>query len=243
MVKLIVSDLDGTLMPYGRESLSEGIAERIQKALDMNIAVAVSSGRTYGELAALLPEFTDRLWFVCCDGAYYVHGGKTFCERRIEPSDLSGFFSVAGQGKSVIFHGAFKNYSIGDVYGDARRFEPVPVSRVTDIKEKIFKVTVYGKGDEKSCGLGLRMHWDGGNEGITQYVTRFANKGTALSDLQMRLMLTKFDTACIGDGGNDIAMMKNAKYSFAVGNRSSELAAVVTNCVERAEQALDMLLD
>ena len=137
MVKLIVSDLDGTLMPYGREYLSASVRERIQKALDSNITVAVSLGRTYGELASLLNEFTDRLWFVCCDGAYYVHGGKTFCERRIEPSDLACFFGLGREGMSAIFHGAFNNYSIGTVHSDARRFEPTPISRATEIKEKM----------------------------------------------------------------------------------------------------------
>ena len=55
------------------------------------------------------------------------------------------------------------------------------------------------------------MHWDGGENAVSQYVNRFCDKGAALSDLQVRLMLTKFDTACLGDAGNDAAMMKNAK--------------------------------
>lgn len=241
VVRLIVSDLDGTLMPYGQAGLSDGIRARIQKALDKNIAFAVSSGRTYGELAALLPEFEDKIWFICCDGAYYVHGGKTYGERRVEPSDLGLFFGV---GASAVFHGAFENYSVGDdLHREAARFAPKPVARATEIREKIYKVTTYGREILSPACSGLRVHWDGSCEGIAQYVNRFANKGTALSDLQMRLMLTKFDTACIGDGGNDVAMMKNAKYSFAVGNCPSELAEAAAYRVQNAEQAFDMILN
>lgn len=243
MIKLIVSDFDGTLMPYGRACVPESVKKRLENALDKGIAVAVSSGRTYGELASLLPEFEDRLWFICCDGAYYVQSGRVFYERKIESADLSHFFATVGNGASAVLHGAKKNYSAGSLPSVAEKFCAVPVSRVTDIKEKIFKVTAYGADTMLWNGSGLRMHWDGGEQRMAQYVNRFANKGVALSDLQMRLMLTKFETACIGDSGNDIAMMHNAKYSFAVGNRSDELKAAVKESVDSVENALDALLD
>ena len=76
---------------------------------------------------------------------------------------------------------------------------------------------------------------------MAQYVNRFANKGTALSDLQMRLMLAKFDTACIGDSGNDVAMMKGAKYSFAVSNRSEALINAVNFRLNSVEEALNKI--
>ena len=87
------------------------------------------------------------------------------------------------------------------------------------------------------------MHWDGGAENSAQYVNRFCDKGAALSDLQMRLMLTKFDTACIGDSGNDIAMMHNAKYSFCIGERSNELSTVCTDKAECIEKAFAKIIE
>ena len=77
---------------------------------------------------------------------------------------------------------------------------------------------------------------------MAQYVNRFADKGTALSNLQTRLMLTKFDTACIGDSGNDVAMMHNAKASFCVGERSQALRDACQTQVQTAEEALRALL-
>ena len=59
----------------------------------------------------------------------------------------------------------------------------------------------------------------------------------------MRLMLSKFDTVCIGDAGNDLAMMQGARTSFCVGERSSELADAVTHRVGRVEEALDFCLN
>ena len=76
-----------------------------------------------------------------------------------------------------------------------------------------------------------------------QYVNRFADKGASLSDLQMRLMLTKFDTAAIGDGGNDVAMMRNAKHKLCIDSRSEELYSVCDAHFATAEQALLALLE
>ena len=65
MIKLIVADFDGTLVPYGEETVSPRVRAQIEAALQKNIIFAVSSGRTYNELAAHLPEFVDRIYFIC----------------------------------------------------------------------------------------------------------------------------------------------------------------------------------
>ncbi len=242
MIKLIVSDFDGTLMPYGESAVPQGVKDRLREALERGITVAVSSGRTYGELADLLPEFADKLYFICCDGAYYLKDGKTLYEKKIEPADMTQFFACADKDFAFVLHGAKNNYSVGNLPSEALRFGATPIAHANDIKEKIFKLTTYRAEIKLAPYSGLRTHWDGGKNASAQFVNRFANKGTALSDLQTRLMLTKFDTACIGDSGNDVAMMRNAKYSFAVGNRSKELAEVTQAKVANAQEALDFCL-
>ena len=239
MIKLIVIDFDGTLMPYGESGVSQRVKEYINTAIENDITVAVSSGRTYSELIGFLPEFRDRIYFICSDGAYYIKSEKLLYARAMERGDLSLF---SAPNASFVFHGAKNNYSIGALPREAERFNASKVAHIGDIKEKIFKVTSYGASIRMSAYCGLRMHWDGGENLSAQYVNRFCDKGTALSDLQMRLMLTKFDTVCIGDSGNDIAMMHNAKRSFCVGSRSKELADVCTDIVANIEEAFEKIL-
>lgn len=242
MIKLIVSDFDGTLLPYGENAVSSTVGKQIRAALDSGVTFAVSSGRTYRELLTFLPEFADSIYFICCDGAYYVKKGKTLYARKIENTDLALFFGAAREGFSFVLHGAENNYSFGEIPGEASVFAPTKISKASEITEKIFKVTTYGREFKPSPYSGLRMHWDGGENSSAQYVNRFADKGTALSDLQTRLALTKFDTACLGDSGNDVVMMKGAKYSFAIGNRCEALTAAANRNAPTAEAALDSLL-
>jgi HAD superfamily hydrolase (TIGR01484 family) len=210
--------------------------------MEKGITFAISSGRTYSELLPYFRGLEDRLWFICCDGAYYIRGGRSFYEKKIERADLELFFKNAGEGFSFILHGAEKNYCVGDIPASACAFCAQKISSIFEVKEKIFKITSFGRDVRLPEYSGLRTHWDGGAESVAQYVNRFCDKGAALSDLQMRLMLTKFDTACLGDGGNDIAMMKNAKYAISVGNRSKELASVCNANFDSAEAALGELI-
>ncbi|MBQ8388758.1 MAG: HAD family phosphatase [Clostridia bacterium] len=241
MIKLIVSDFDGTLMPYGQSELRPTVKKRIEELTGKGIAFAVSSGRTYSELLPYFRGLEDRLWFICCDGAYYIRGGRSFYEKKIERTDLELFFKNAGEGFSFILHGAEKNYCVGDIPTSARTFCAQKISSIFEVKEKIFKITSFGREIRLPEYSGLRMHWDGGADRTAQYVNRFCDKGAALSDLQVRLMLTRFDTAAMGDGGNDVAMMKNAKLSIRIGSRSEELAEVCNAAYDSAEEALDAL--
>lgn len=243
MIKLIVSDFDGTLMPYGQSELSASVKHLLRAALDRSVTVAVSSGRTYGEMKPLLGEFAREIYFVCCDGAYYMKGDQVLYERQIARGDLELFASQVKDGLSVVFHGAKQNYALGEIPGEADRFRAIRIGRLGEIREKIFKVTSYGREVKLPAYCGLRMHWDGGPNASAQYVNRFADKGTALSDLQTRLMLTKFDTAAMGDSGNDVAMMHNAKLAIAIGDRSQELGRVCNLHLPTAEAALAVILD
>ena len=241
MIRLIVSDFDGTLMPYGAAGVSESVKALLSEAIDRGINVAISSGRTYMELKSLLPTLADAVYFIACDGAHYVKGGVSLYEKQIARSDMEIFGAQMGQGLSCVFHATDKNYVLGELPHGVSFPNSVRVSRVTEIREKIFKITTFGKSVELPAYCGLRIHWDGGPNAMAQYVNRFANKGAALSDLQIRLMLTKFDTAAIGDSGNDVAMMHNAKISVAIGDKCKELTAVCgmqSDCVEHALSAI-----
>ena len=242
MIKLIVSDFDGTLMPYGTQAVSNTIKEKIKLLLSKNISFAVSSGRTYKEILRFLPEFEDKIYFICCDGAHYIKNNKSLYERHIELSDINCVLSQCNADCSAIFHGIESNYAFGSIPLEAKRYEALPIKTFNDIKEKIFKISLYGGEFKLPVYSGIRLHWDGGPNSAKQYVNRFSDKGTALSNLQTRLMLSKFDTVCIGDSDNDISMMRNAKYSFSVGDRSPKLVSATNKNVVSAENVLDFCI-
>ncbi len=243
MIKLTVSDLDGTLMPYGEIRVAPSVLSAINRLTDNGITFAVSSGRTYNELLNYLPELYAKAYFICCDGALCIYKDKVIYSRHIADEDLRFLFTCFDKGVSLVFHAAHRNYSLGSLPRESEICNCTPIRRLSDINEKIYKVTAYGGEIKLPVYTGLRTHWDGGEYSCTQLVNRYCDKGAALSDLQMRLMLTKYDTACIGDSGNDVAMMRGARYSFCIGDRCPELLKVCTFGMTSATEALGYILD
>ena len=245
MIKLIVSDLDGTLLPYGEDEISPKVKNLINEALGMGLRFAVSSGRTYGELLKFLPEFRDKIYFMCCDGACAYYSGKLLLSRQIEKEWLNLFERGAAKNVARIYHGDKGDYFYGDIPEEySKTFNPAPLEKTGLPKnEKIFKITTFGEALKLPRDAALRIHWNGGETGKTvQYVNRFANKGTCLSLLREKLFLTGFETAVIGDAENDLPMMRGAKISYAVVSRSNALSNSATHSAPDAERALARII-
>ena len=241
MVKLIVMDLDGTLLPYGQGALSERTKCLLWALREKGITLVFSTGRTYEELLPYVSEWKEEAYLIGCEGAYTVYRDKNIYERRIELEDLVRFFRQ--ENFAFVLHGGRRSYGVGKLPPEAARFAPVPILRIGDIKEKIFKVTTFGESLRLPPLSGLRIQWNGGKSGMMQYVNRFANKGAALSDLQMRLMISGFETACLGDSENDVSMMRNAKLTYCVGDHCPQLQQICNHHVGTVEEALRELLN
>jgi HAD superfamily hydrolase (TIGR01484 family) len=243
VLKLLVCDLDGTLLPYGREAVSGECKRLLALAQEHGVQVAISSGRTYGELARFLPEFTSSFYFICCDGAYTLKGERILYTKPLAVGDVDELARRRLPESGLLLHGVRNAYTIGKVpANDATYFSAAPATGVRGIREEIYKVTLYGQSVALPAFSALRVHWEGSDGRCTQMVDRYANKGVALSNLQMRLGISKFETACIGDAENDIPMMRNAKYAVCIGERSRDLRDACNLFYSTAEDAIGALL-
>lgn len=243
MLKLLVCDLDGTLLPYGKEAISGECKRLLEFAQERGVQVAISSGRTYGELARFLPEFTSVFYFICCDGAYTIKGEQILYRKPLAVCDVDGLARQLSSQGGLLLHGARNAYSIGKIpAGEATYFSATPAVGVRGIREELYKVTLYGQEVSLPQFSALRVHWEGSGGTCTQMVDRYANKGVALSNLQMRLGISKFETACLGDQENDVPMMRNAKYAVCIGERSANLRDACNLFYNSAEDAIGDLL-
>ena len=58
-VKMICSDLDGTLLPYGQSAISQEICEEIRELARHGILFCPASGRQYTSLRKLFAPVAD----------------------------------------------------------------------------------------------------------------------------------------------------------------------------------------
>ena len=235
MIKLIVSDVDGTILTKEQTEVSGEMLCAIDALKASGKTVAVASGRTYGSLEKLFYAVKQDLYFICCDGAVIVHNDKVIYCKQIGVGDVI----------DVIRRPEYENCGIllctpkiPYVIQGSEDFaitaetqsgeETFYIERLYDIKEPIVKIAVWSKdGNAEPLNFlpkSLRVAYNVGE--WCEYTSAISNKGLAVSDLQMRLYLTKFDTVAIGDGVNDIEMMKKAKIAVSANRAGDELKSV-----------------
>ena len=76
MLKVIASDIDGTLLQNGKRELSFQIIEQIKQLKKMGILFAAASGRQYATLRNLFEPVKDDIAYICENGAMVVYKGK-----------------------------------------------------------------------------------------------------------------------------------------------------------------------
>ena len=97
-IRLIASDLDGTLLKDGAQSLRPDTCSLIERLLDRGIRFAAASGRQPDNLFRLFAPVKDRIDYVCQNGASAV-----VCGKRIlyEPMDAQAAAELASEIRSV----------------------------------------------------------------------------------------------------------------------------------------------
>ena len=88
MIKLIASDLDGTLLQKGAQTVSRQAIELIEKLLDNGIHFTAASGRQYNNLRRLFAPFADRISYIAENGSLCIHNGQMLSRSSID-HDLS----------------------------------------------------------------------------------------------------------------------------------------------------------
>ncbi len=86
MIKLIVSDLDGTLLDE-EHKVPDEFYDILDKLEEKGITFAVASGRTYAGLRHLFNEKGDNLYFICDNGAFVRYGDEIISSSEFSNDD------------------------------------------------------------------------------------------------------------------------------------------------------------
>ena len=88
MIKLIASDLDGTLLHNGAQKLTPRAIELIHELTQKGIHFVAASGRQYDNERRLFSEIKDEISYIGENGSICIHQGKVI-SRGIIADDLA----------------------------------------------------------------------------------------------------------------------------------------------------------
>jgi len=221
-MKLIISDLDGTLLQRGEVSINKNIKNSIYSLLCKGNIFAVASGRSYVELKSLLGEFENDIYFICSDGSLGVYKESTFFSKPLNKDVFRDFTKYTAHGKYLTYVKAESKMFIREVMNKYRGHVMI-IDSADEINDEIYKVTDFDK--KIKCDLPLVYK----DYTMNEYIAPKTDKAMAVRKLTESLGIPKEKTYVFGDNINDICMFKECGTSYAVASALPE----VKKCADR----------
>lgn len=245
MIKLIATDLDGTLLD-GESRLPKEIFPLIERLYGRNVLFAPASGRQYASLEEFFAPVKDKVVFICENGALVTYRGEKIYSRPIR----SGLLSGALQAIRSIPH-LYPMFCCEDcayIESDAQPFsgysfkaytrcEKIPSLDALVSRIDVCKIAVYdGLGAAKNCMKllperlpELRTMISGKN--WCDISEAGVNKGEAIRFLQQKFSLKKAECLAFGDHMNDYEMLLACGEAYVPENGYPLLKEKISNTV------------
>lgn len=232
MIKLIVSDMDGTLLNSSKE-IDSGIFELIPKLKEKGIKFAVSSGRQYKSLRFLFEDYLEDIIIIADNGAFAMNNTEQLFSNVLEKDTALSLIDAVNQldGIVPIVSGKYTSYTNTQEAFDV--FSAPPLSYDMEMVEdfhnfdsinEILKVTaVVYDGNKPSFHRDRLMKIIPDNcnavtsgEACLDMGLNGTNKGSGLAKIQKILGISPAETMVFGDEQNDLEMFQQADYSYAM---------------------------
>lgn len=244
MIKLIVSDLDGTLMSGDHMTITPRTIEALRRSHDLGVKIAVATGRPM----SIVGNVIEQIPFV--DYIIYSNGACVF-DRQLNKNIYEDLIDnttarqiIAKLFDYPVFFEVYINASAHYQLDTQRYFisDDLPQDFLDEIKKELTahenildavgekaveKVTLYCVKDsfapqleELFYGKGLSVA-SSFHENL-EATSPTATKGEAVKNICKILGITAGEAMAFGDAGNDCDMLEFAGYSFAMGNATPQ---------------------
>lgn len=235
MIKLIVTDMDGTLL-NDQHQIHPDFWKMEEQLSEQGIMFSVASGRQFYNLESEFEQIKDRIMFFAENGTYVSHKGKELYVNPLNHEEAMGFVKMGRKledtktvlcGKKSAYLETKDEEFLAEISKFFKRIKIV--EDLTNVNDTILKVTLCNyKGVEDHTYPHFVNYTDRFKIAIAAKVfiditALDANKGNAIKDVQRELNISPEETLVFGDYLNDLEMMKNAKYSYAMKNAHPEI--------------------
>lgn len=247
-IKLIASDLDGTLLLNDTQELRPDTCDLIRTLHEMGIMFFAASGRQYFNIRQLFEPVNDIIGYICENGAISFNKGVMLGKHTIPHEAGQAIIRAITQreGFEVMISGENtcyihpKDMSFYYYLHDTVKYNVTIVPDIMNTPEPYMKIAIYQKDGKTDLN-----YWASLFEGLCYVVTSGTmwvdampfgvNKGVALEHVLDVLEISPAECMAIGDNDNDREMLELAGYPVAVNSAKSQiraLAKILTPSVE-----------
>lgn len=258
MIKLIASDLDGTLLQNDAQELTPRAVELIRSLTQKGIRFVAASGRQYDNERRLFAGIEDQISYIAENGSLCIHQGKVI-SRGIIPDELAyriiheikkepGYEIVVSREDTCLIEG--NNPEFVDLIVNVMHNTTQIVDDITKVKGPFLKVAIANT-ISHDLGSYLRHLQDmfapavkvvtSGNIWIDFIVPGY-NKGTALEELMRLFGVKPEECMAFGDQYNDVEMLELVGRGYAMSNAAPGIAGHARYVTDSVEEVLEDVL-
>ncbi|MCV6628418.1 MAG: Cof-type HAD-IIB family hydrolase [Flavobacteriaceae bacterium] len=238
-IKLIVSDLDGTLLNSNHQ-ISERFFEQFWKLQQEGIQFVAASGRPYYSMCNDLRPIIDHIYIIAENGAIIQKPNKAIKETVFPQEQISRATQLISkiplatpiyctqhsayihQKNQASLAEVFENYYHQIHWIDDQQEIDGNIVKIAIYHPKNAEQGIYPFVKEVQKDLLVKIsgpHW-------VDIAHPLANKGTALKEIQQELDIDPENTMAFGDYLNDLEMLQAANYSYAMGNAHPKIKEI-----------------
>ena len=231
MIRLIATDVDGTLVKESSSTVYPEIYEEIVRLTDKGIRFCVASGRQFDSVKKLFAPVEDRLSFIANNGAHIRIDNRDICVQAMEASMvkeiLADIEAYGGLYVALVTpEGSFTDVtdqSFLDLLYKSYKNDGSYVPDLGPYVENTLKISVFSR--DRALIAGTEYFIPKWKDRCTccmagdiwiDFVKSGVDKGNALRTLMEHLQVTPEETMVFGDNGNDLGMIRAAVHSYAV---------------------------
>lgn len=239
MIRLIATDIDGTLVKDSSPGIYPEMLEVIREWTDRGGYFCVASGRQYYSIAHMFEQVADRLVYVAENGAHVRCRNRDILVKKMRRDyaeqimmQLREYYDscdvVVSTSEGSLLES--KNDKFLKFFQEGYHNKYRIVEDVLAEKTDILKIAIYREGSIRSLGESVLIpQWQdkvktcmAGEEWV-DFMDAAVDKGNGLCVVQKELGIASGETMAFGDNGNDIGMLAAAGESYAVENAREEV--------------------
>ena len=253
-IKMICSDLDGTLLQYGRKTLEPEVFTLIEKLADRGILFCPASGRQYTSLRRLFAPVAEHCVFLCENGGVIYKDEQCIAKNPMpralaEEIAMDMWTRSDGQGE-VMLSGQNTAYLMERGLGMLKRVQFVGnhykiIHSPREVPEPITKVSVYLHQGVEGYVDRFVPRWKEANCAVAGPLwidTTFANKGMGVRSVCRTLGIKLEEVMAFGDNYNDVSMLDAAGMPYIMDSAAAPLREKYPLHTPRPEDVLRQLL-
>lgn len=238
-MRLILTDIDRTVLPYGMQTVPERTRAAMRAAVEAGCAVGPCTGRARS-WASILFDGDEACVSTCIatNGLQVYHAGVMVLEKTIPAECVERMVEVTAgmehagvvyfdEAQPLVCAGTAEDLLVAfPRYGKICKYAEAP-------REDVVKVNAFVAGDEaKTYELARalsselpELDFDVPQVGFTNIMPKGWNKGAAALYLRDYLGVAPEDVFVFGDAENDLTMLEAVENSVAVANATPAATA------------------